>query len=78
MSPEKGQYDYGVDVQVLPNLSDRELADIGISRCDIHVSLEGNRDSKPSSDYREFPHQFLKGIKHQGKGRTDQISGRRP
>jgi len=27
---------YGVDVQALSNLSDRELADMGINRCDIH------------------------------------------
>jgi uncharacterized protein YjiS (DUF1127 family) len=27
---------YGVDVQALSSLSDRELADMGINRCDIH------------------------------------------
>jgi len=32
---------YGVDVQALSNLSDRELADMGINRCDIHRVAKG-------------------------------------
>ena len=68
---------YGRDVQELSRMSDHELADIGISRCDIRriaqgaIALESRRTATAIR---------LTGFWHaKGNGQnTDQISGRWP
>ena len=42
------------------------------------VSLEGNRDSTPCGDYRDFPQQFLKGINAKGRAERIRFSGEMP
>ena len=42
---------HGRVAQQLSRLSDRELADIGINRCDIDRIAVGNCAGRPSGDY---------------------------